>query len=122
MVNFIAALNSNRLMKQMDSRIALVTRQFFIRLLKPLRDDVLDVWLHESLKLMKRVAQGLGHNQDCSRGPVAGTKPGRTEPRRTGADMLMWSGIYEAPAKLRERRFGLVSAPSANSRAVARIE
>jgi hypothetical protein len=28
---------------------------------------VFDVWLHESLKLMKRVTQCPGHNQDCSR-------------------------------------------------------
>lgn len=55
MVNFSAALNSNRLMKQMDSRIALVTQESFIRLLKRLRYDVFDVRLHESLKLMKRV-------------------------------------------------------------------
>jgi hypothetical protein len=51
----------------MDSRIALVTQEFFIRLLKRLRYDVLDVWLHESLKLMKRVTQCPGHNFDCSR-------------------------------------------------------
>jgi hypothetical protein len=67
LVNFITALNANRLTKQMDSRIALVTQEFFIRLLKRLRYDVLDVWLHESLKLMKRVTQCSGHNQDCSR-------------------------------------------------------
>jgi hypothetical protein len=29
----------------MDSRIALVTQEFFIRLLKRLRYDLLDVWL-----------------------------------------------------------------------------
>jgi hypothetical protein len=51
----------------MDSRIALVAQEFFIRLLKALRYDVFDVWLHESLKLMKRVNQCSGHNQDCSR-------------------------------------------------------
>ena len=66
LINVITALNSNRLTKQMDSCIALVTQEFFIRLLKRLRYDVLDVWLHESLKLMKRVAQCPGHNQDCS--------------------------------------------------------
>ena len=51
----------------MDNRIALVTQEFFIRVLKPLRDYVLDVWLYKSLKLMKRVTQCPGHNQDCSR-------------------------------------------------------
>ena len=51
----------------MDSRIALVTQEFFIRLLKRLRYDVLDVWLHESLKLMKRITECSGHNKDCSR-------------------------------------------------------
>jgi len=50
LVNFITALNSNRLTKQMDSRIALVTWEFFIRLLKRLRYDVFDVWLHEGPK------------------------------------------------------------------------
>jgi hypothetical protein len=49
----------------MDSRIALVTWEFFIRLLKRLRYDVFDVWLHESLKLMKRVTKCSGHNKDC---------------------------------------------------------
>jgi hypothetical protein len=67
LLNFVTALNSNRLTKQMDNRIALVTQESFIRLLKRLRYDVLDVWLHESLKLMKRVTQCSGHNQDCSR-------------------------------------------------------
>jgi hypothetical protein len=67
LVNFITALNSNRLTKQMDSRIALVTQEFFIRLLQRLRYDVLDVWLHESLKLMKRITECSGHNKDCSR-------------------------------------------------------
>ena len=51
----------------MDRRIALVTQEFFIRLLKRLRDDVTDVWLHESLKLMKRITECSGHNKDCSR-------------------------------------------------------
>jgi hypothetical protein len=51
----------------MDSRIALVTWEFFIRLLKRLRYDVFDVWLHEGLKLMKRVTECSGHNKDCSR-------------------------------------------------------
>ena len=51
----------------MDSRIALVTQEFFIRLLKRLSYDVLDVWLHESLKLMKRITECSGHNKDCSR-------------------------------------------------------
>ena len=51
----------------MDSRIALVTQDFFIRLLKRLRDDVTDVWLHERLKLMKRITKCSGHNKDCSR-------------------------------------------------------
>ncbi len=51
----------------MDSRIALVTWESFIRLLKRLRYDVFDVWLNESLKLMKRVTQRRGHNKDCSR-------------------------------------------------------
>ncbi|HET6220374.1 MAG TPA: hypothetical protein VFE27_25315 [Acidobacteriaceae bacterium] len=46
----------------MDSRIALVTWESFIRLLKRLHYHVLDVWLHESLKLMKRVTDGSGHN------------------------------------------------------------
>jgi hypothetical protein len=64
-VNFITALNSNRLTKQMDSRIALVTWEFFIRLRKRLRYDVFDVWLHKSLKLMKRVTECSGHNKDC---------------------------------------------------------
>jgi hypothetical protein len=54
-------------MKQMDSRIALVTQEFFIRLLKRLRYDVFDVWLHERLKLMKRVTECSGHNKDCNR-------------------------------------------------------
>jgi hypothetical protein len=67
LVKFITALNSNCLSKQMDGRFALVTQQFFIRLLKSLRDNVFDVWLRESLKLMKRVTQYSGHNQDCSR-------------------------------------------------------
>jgi len=67
LVNFITALNSNRLTKQMDRRLALVTQEFFIRLLKRLRYDVLDVWLHESLELMKRVTECSGHNKDCSR-------------------------------------------------------
>ena len=75
MVNFITALNSNRLTKQMDSRIALVTQEFFIRLLKRLRYDVFDVRLHESLKLMKRVTQCSGHNKDCRLpGDFSGTK------------------------------------------------
>jgi hypothetical protein len=65
LVNFITALNSNRLTKQMDSRIALVTQEFFICLLKRLRYDVFDVWLHKSLKLMKRVTECSGHNKDC---------------------------------------------------------
>jgi hypothetical protein len=43
LVNFITALNSNRLTTQMDRRIALVTQEFFIRLLKRLRYDVLDI-------------------------------------------------------------------------------
>ncbi|MDT7812616.1 MAG: hypothetical protein QOJ42_2532 [Acidobacteriaceae bacterium] len=51
----------------MDSRIALATQEFFIRLLKRLRYDVFDVWLHEGLKLMKRVTECSGHNKDCSR-------------------------------------------------------
>jgi hypothetical protein len=51
----------------MDSRLALVTEIFFIRLLKRLRYDVFDVWLHESLKLMKRVTECSGHKKDCSR-------------------------------------------------------
>jgi len=51
----------------MDSRIALVTWEFFIRLLKRLRYDVFDVWLHEGLKLMKRVTECSGHNKDSSR-------------------------------------------------------
>jgi hypothetical protein len=51
----------------MDSRIALVTQEFFIRLLKRLRYDVLDVWLHKSLKLMKRITDCSGHDKDCSR-------------------------------------------------------
>ena len=75
MVNFITALNSNRLTKQMDSCIALVTQEFFIRLLKRLRYDVLDVRLHESLKLMKRVTECSGHNKDCRLpGGFSGTK------------------------------------------------
>ncbi len=49
----------------MDSRIALVTWEFFIRLLKRLRYDMFDVWLHENLKLMKRVTECSGHNKDC---------------------------------------------------------
>jgi hypothetical protein len=28
---------------------------------------VLDVWLHKSLKLMKRITDCSGHNNDCSR-------------------------------------------------------
>jgi Transcriptional regulator PadR-like family len=51
----------------MDSRVALATWEFFIRLLKRLRYDVFDVWLHEGLKLMKRVTECSGHNKDCSR-------------------------------------------------------
>jgi hypothetical protein len=51
----------------MDRRIALVTQEFFIRLLKRLRYDVFDVWLDEGLKLMKRVTERSGHNKDCSR-------------------------------------------------------
>ena len=51
----------------MDSRIALVTQEFLIRSLKRLRDDVLDVRLHKSLKLMKRITDPSGHNNDCSR-------------------------------------------------------
>ena len=51
----------------MDSRIARVTEEFFIRLLKGLRYDVFDVRLHESLGLMKRVAKCSGHNKECSR-------------------------------------------------------
>jgi hypothetical protein len=59
----------------MDSRIALVTWEFFIRLLKRLRYDVFDVWLHESLKLMKRVTECSGHNKDCRLlGYFSGTK------------------------------------------------
>lgn len=54
-INCITALNSNRLTKQMDSRIALVTQEFFIRPLKRLRYDVLDVWMHKSLKLMEPI-------------------------------------------------------------------
>jgi hypothetical protein len=45
----------------MDSRIALVTQEFFISLLKRLRYDVLDVWLHKSLKPMKRITDCSGH-------------------------------------------------------------
>jgi hypothetical protein len=67
LINLITALNQNRLTKQMDSRIALVTDQLFIRLLKRLRDDVLDARLHERLKLMKRVTECSSHNKDCSR-------------------------------------------------------
>jgi hypothetical protein len=51
----------------MDSRIALVTQEFFIRMFKRLRYDVFDVRLHEGLKLMKRVTECSGHNKDCSR-------------------------------------------------------
>jgi hypothetical protein len=76
LVNFITALNSNRLTKQMDSRIALVTQEFFIRLLKRLRYDVLDVWLHKNLKLMKRITECSGHNEDCSR--HSGNRPDTT--------------------------------------------
>jgi hypothetical protein len=46
-VNFITALNTDRLTKQMDSRIALVIDSFFLRPLERLRYDVFDVWLHE---------------------------------------------------------------------------
>jgi hypothetical protein len=60
-------------MKQMDSRIALVTEEFFIRLLKRLRYDVFDVWLHERLKLMKRVTECSGHNKIVIGKPAAGT-------------------------------------------------
>jgi hypothetical protein len=88
LVNFITALNSNRLAKQMDSRIALVTQEFFIRLLKRLRYDVLDVWLHKSLKLMKRITDCSGHNKDCSRAlpPLAQPAGGKTKrtPIETG--------------------------------------
>jgi hypothetical protein len=66
LLNFITALNSNRLTKDVDSCVALVALAFFIRLLKRLRDDMLDVWLHESLKLMKRVTERPGHANDCS--------------------------------------------------------
>jgi hypothetical protein len=66
LVNVIAALNSNRLTKQMDNRIALVTVDFLIRLLKRLRNDMFDMWLHESLKLMKCVTERPGHATDCS--------------------------------------------------------
>jgi hypothetical protein len=62
LVTFITALNSNRLTKQMDSRVALVTWEFYIRLLQRLRYDVFDVWLQESLKLMERVTECFGHN------------------------------------------------------------
>jgi hypothetical protein len=50
----------------MDNRVALVAWEFFICLLKRLRYDVFDVWLHEGLKLMKRVTECSGHNRDCS--------------------------------------------------------
>jgi len=50
----------------MDNRIALVTVDFLIRLLKRLRNDMFDMWLHESLKLMKCVTERPGHATDCS--------------------------------------------------------
>jgi hypothetical protein len=72
----------------MDSRIALATQEFFIRLLKRLRYDVFDVWLHEGLKLMKRVTECSGHNKDCSRAlpPLAQPAGGKTKrtPIETG--------------------------------------
>jgi hypothetical protein len=47
----------------MNGHIALVTEIFFVSLLKRLRNDVFDVWLYESLKLMKRVTECSGHNR-----------------------------------------------------------
>jgi hypothetical protein len=67
LLNFITALNSNCLTEDVDSRVAFVAEAFVIRLLKRLRDDMLDVWLHEGLKLMKRVTECPGHGKDCSR-------------------------------------------------------
>jgi hypothetical protein len=90
-VNFITALNSNRLTKQMDGRITLVTREFFIRLLKRLRYDVFDVWLHESLKLMKRVTECSGHNQDCRLlGYFSGTKSTPTKRQKGSGSVTYW--------------------------------
>ena len=66
LLNFITTLNSNCLTEDVDSRAALVAKIVFIRLLKRLRDDMLDVWLHENLKLMKRVTECPGHAGDCS--------------------------------------------------------
>jgi hypothetical protein len=57
-------------------------QEFFICLLKRLRYDVLDEWLHKSLKLMKHITDCSGHNKDCSRAlpPTGSTGRGQTKP------------------------------------------
>jgi hypothetical protein len=99
LVNFITALDLNRLTKQMDRRIALVIQEFFIRLLKRLRYDVLDVWLHESLKLMKRVTECSDHNKDCSRGIAA-----------AGNERLCAGSPYATLPRLRQKPTGTYEA------------
>ena len=67
LLNFITAAECESLDEADGQPYRSGHQEFFIRLLKRLRYDVLDVWLHESLKLMKRVIQCHGHNKDCSR-------------------------------------------------------
>lgn len=65
LIDLLTTLNPNRLTKQMNCRLALVAEFFLISLLKRLGDDMFDVRVHESPKLMECVPKRPGHAVYC---------------------------------------------------------